>query len=225
MESSHKIQSEWRFETLPKATKNALDFLAKQKWLKGTRWYLAGGTALALYEGHRVSLGLDFFTPRKTFYSKDVLVELDDKDWKVYVAEAGTIYASFHSAKVSFIAYPFFIPKEKMAQYGNVKVLQPRDIAVMKIIAISQRGRKRDFVDLYWYVKNYESLSNIVARLPEQYPIVAHDYHHILKSLMYFQDAEIDLMPKLFFEADWKDIKRYFQREVPRVAKEFLGIK
>jgi hypothetical protein len=42
---------------------------------------------------------------------------------------------------------------------------------------------------------------------------------------MYFEDAEQDPMPKIFFKATWGEIKKYFQREVPRITKEFLGLK
>lgn len=224
MERPAQSQIEWRIESLPRGVKNALNFLSTQEWLRGNRWYLAGGTALALYEGHRVSLDLDFFTRHNTFQPKEVLVHLEDKDWTVDVAEPGTVYASFASTKVSFIAYPFFVSKEKMAQYGSINMLNPRDIAVMKIIAVSQRGRKRDFIDLYWYIKKREALVDVLRRLPNQYPTVAHDYHHILKSLMYFGDAEEDPMPKIFFKASWREIKAYFRREVPRITKQFLQI-
>ena len=224
MGSTNKTQVNWHFETLPKATKKALDFLSAQEWLKESEWYLAGGTALALYEGHRTSLDLDFFYPRKNFNLKQFLPHLDKEQWMVDVAEEGTVYASFHQAKVSFIAYPFFVPKLPPKRYGMVRILQPKDIAVIKIIAVSQRGRKRDFVDLYWHVKKHELLADILLRLPEQYPTVTHSYHHILKSLMYFEDAEEDPMPKIFFKETWRQIKRYFQREVPRITKEFLGL-
>ena len=224
MGSTNKAKINWQLETLPKTTRQALDFLAAQEWLKQSVWYLAGGTAFALYEGHRTSLDLDFFYPKKSFNLAQLLTHLDKKQWTIDVAEEGTVYASFHQAKVSFIAYPFFTPKLPPNRYGAVRILQPKDIAVMKIIAVSQRGRKRDFVDLYWYLKKYESLGEVLLRLPRQYPTVAHDYHHILKSLMYFGDAEEDPMPKLFFNVTWKEIKTYFQREVPRTTKEFLQL-
>ena len=64
----------------------------------------------------------------------------------------------------------------------------------------------------------------MIRRLPEQYPGVAHDYHHILKSMVYFDDAEDDPMPRLHFNADWETIKEYFKKEVPAVARELLEI-
>ena len=136
----------------------------------------------------------------------------------------GTLYGRLCESKISFISYPFFIPKERYLSYGSLAVLHERDIAVMKIIAVSQRGKKRDFIDLYWYAKNREPLLDVCLRLSVQYPSVAHDYQHIIKALMYFADAEEDVMPKLFFDADWSEVKAYFQKEVPRVAKTLLRL-
>jgi len=98
------------------------------------------------------------------------------------------------------------------------------DVAVMKIIAISQRGKKRDFFDLYWCAKNIESLQAIIERLPAQYPSVAHNYHHILKSLVYFEDAESDPDPVIFFKADWKEVKNFFSKEIPIITKNLLKL-
>lgn len=56
---------------------------------------------------------------------------------------------------MSFIAYPYFKPSGDWLHYGTIRMAKPHDIAVMKIIAISQRGRKRDFVDLYWYLRYF----------------------------------------------------------------------
>ena len=61
--------------------------------------------------------------------------------------------------------------------------------------------------------------------MPDQYPSVAHDYHHILKAMLYFDDAENDPMPVLNFKTDWKMVKDYFRREVPKIAEELLGLK
>lgn len=104
-------------------------------------------------------------------------------------------------------------------------MLLPQDIATMKIIAISQRGRKRDFVDLYWYCTHREPLEAVVQRALEQFPGQEHNLPHILKSLVYFDDADGDTMPELFFKANWKTVKTYFQREVPRITHELLGLR
>ncbi len=225
MDINAQKQINLQFFALPKATKKALDFLSKQNWLKNSKWYLAGGTALALSTGLRKSVDLDFFSTVPKFTQESVLSNFfNNSDWETAIEEPNTIYGELFKAKVSFIAYPFFIPKQKMIDYGSVKILQPLDIAVMKIVAISQRGRKRDFFDLYWCAKNVEPLEKLIKRLKAQYPSVAHDYHHILKSLVFFEDAEGDPMPELNFKASWKEVKNFFAKEVPIVIKDVIDL-
>ncbi|MDO8668179.1 MAG: nucleotidyl transferase AbiEii/AbiGii toxin family protein [bacterium] len=223
MVSSSKKLTDWHTEALPRDTKKALELLSKESWLGRSNWYLAGGTALALQAGHRSSVDLDFFIPEK-FNNNLLLDHFNGADWQTDINAEGTIYGTLTGAKVSFIFYPFFRPAKKPLTYGFIKVLEPVDIAVMKIIAISQRGRKRDFFDLYWCAKNIAPLKEFILKLKTQYPSVAHDYHHILKSLVYFIDAENDPTPKINFEVNWKQIKKFFTNEVPRITKEIIEL-
>lgn len=223
MDANFKKDLTWHFNILPRATKKALDFLSEQKWLKGRVWYLAGGTALALQAGHRQSVDLDFFLAKKDFNNDDLLREFDGlKEWIVTLNRKNTIYGSLFKAKVSFIAYPFFTPSDEGKYYGAIRILSPRDIAVMKIVAISQRGRKRDFFDLYWCAHNIEPLEKIIGRLKIQYPSIVHDYHHILKALVYFEDATVDPAPNIFFQVSWIKVKKYFTEEVPKIAEKLF---
>lgn len=224
MVSSSKKQIIWQTEALPCDTKKALDFLAKQAWLGRSGWYLAGGTALALLAGHRSSVDLDFFTPKK-FNNNLLLNHFKNADWQTDINAEGTIYGTLTGAKISFIFYPFFRPAKKPLTYGFIKVLEPVDIAVMKIIAISQRGRKRDFFDLYWCAKNIAPPKEFILKLKTQYSSVTHDYHHILKSLVYFTDAENDPTPRINFNADWRQIKKFFTSEIPKITKEIINLK
>ena len=217
--------SELNFSCLPDETRKALDFLSGQEWFKNTNWYLAGGTALALQAGNRKSIDLDFFIKDKEFDNVDLIEKLSICDFlKIDINKKNTVYITLFSAKVSFIAYPFFIPQQDFIQYGSIKILEKTDIAVMKIVAISQRGRKRDFFDLYWCARNLESLEETIKRLKIQYPLVAHNYHHILKSMVYFDDAENDPEPVIFFDASWQDIKSFFQKEIPVITKKLMEL-
>ncbi len=217
-------KTEWRLETLPENTHRALDYLSGQQWLAHDGWYLAGGTALALQVGHRQSVDLDFFLPQKTFVPNAVTNHFSGKSWEADIVQDGTVYGTVHRAKVSFIAYPFFIPALPKLKYGSVEILDKDDIAVMKVIAISQRGRKRDFIDLYWYVNNIASLISVIEKLPNQYPEVAHNFHHIIKSLTYFDDADKDPVPMLLFDVTWDKVKSYFRTQVPLAAKKLLHL-
>ena len=197
--------------------------MSQQAWLGGADWYLAGGTALALQARHRRSVDLDFFTTKKDFNKLELLNNfLGNLDWKTTFNRKNTIYGELFGAKISFIAYPFFIPKQEFIDYGSIKILSSLDIAVMKMVAVSQRGRKRDFFDLYWCAMNIEPLEETVKRLKIQYPTVAHDYHHILKSLVYFVDAESDPEPEIFFKASWPEVKNFFEKEIPVITNNLI---
>lgn len=210
---------------LPQATQKAFLQATTFNFLPCAEWYLAGGTAFALQVGHRQSIDLDFFTSRGAFKEVDLERDLmNTGSWKTTFQDRGTLYGELVEAKMSFIAYPFFQPSSARVQCGAICMLVPDDIAAMKIIAISQRGKKRDFVDLYWYCLHVGMLVNVVERATKQYPGQEHNLPHILKSLVYFTDAEDDPMPTLLFDANWKTIKAYFQKEIPKIAKELLQL-
>ena len=214
-------------DKLPAVTRKAFLYCVEHlKFLADSNWYLAGGTALALQVGHRQSVDLDFFLPLVDFQATDLERRLvATGQWTTRFRQEGTLYGILVGARVSFIAYPFFKPSKKRIQYGNILMLTSSDIAAMKIIAVSQRGRKRDFVDLYWYCKNREQLFEVIQRAVRGYPGQEDNINHILRSLVYFKDAEEDPMPKIFFDATWREIKKYFEQEVPRITREFLGLK
>jgi len=198
---------------------------AELKFLPCGKWYAAGGTALALQVGHRLSVDLDFFSPeRKVNLTSLERQFFNTGHWSTSFRDGGTLYGRFWGAKMSFISYPFFRPAHPKVKCGRICILAPQDIAAMKIIAVSQRGRKRDFVDLYWYCLNREPLAGVIRRAIRQYPGQEHNLHHFLKSLVYFEDAENDPMPRLFFQATWNGVKKYFRREVPRAARDLLNL-
>ena len=224
MVGSNLTKSDLHLEVLPEVTRKAFLAFAEVTWLKNGGWYLAGGTALALQVGHRSSVDLDFFTKHKNF-DEDVLENnlLRLGNWHTDRIDRGTIYGVFRKAKISFIAYPFFKPSSHIKMFGAIRIVPIDDIAVMKIIAVSQRGRKRDFVDLYWYCNNNGDLDSIFSRMIKQYP-QKHNLNHILKSLTYFDDAEKDPMPIVNFKVTWQEVKLYFKREVTVLTRKLLDL-
>ncbi|KKR70136.1 MAG: hypothetical protein UU13_C0013G0016 [Candidatus Nomurabacteria bacterium GW2011_GWB1_40_7] len=210
------------FDALPKATLRALKKCAEINLFSRGGWYLAGGTALALQTGHRKSVDLDFFTEKKKFAEKKIEIVLSSQGkWITTSLRKGTLYGEFVGAKMSFIAYPFFAPARPKRKYGTIAIMTPLDIAIIKIIAISQRGRKRDFFDLYWICQNIQPLSEIIPRVHKQY-IIHQNLTHILKSLVYFGDAESDPEPEIYFKANWNMVKKFFRKEIPIITHKIL---
>ena len=222
---STEQQTPLHLEVLPADTRRALETFSQMTLFRGGGWFLAGGTALALQVGHRQSVDLDFFTQEGDFDRlKLEAALLKTREWDTTSATTGTLYGEYAGAKASFIAYPFFTPSGTFIRFGTVKILPSEDIATMKIIALSQRGRKRDFIDLYWYVQNREPLIDIFRRVQKHYPTKKLNRQHLINSLTYFADAENDPMPTLLFDATWENIKKYFQHEAVKLAKELLGL-
>jgi hypothetical protein len=97
--------------------------------------------------------------------------------------------------------------------------LDAADIAAMKISAIASRGVKRDFVDLYFLGRETMTLADAVNAYARKFQNLAATSVHVMKSLVYFDDAEADPMPVLLKPAKWKSVKLFFRKEVPPLAK------
>ena len=180
-------------------------------------FYLAGGTGLALRLGHRKSDDLDFFTSRP-FVAQDLLEMLAHRFGGVELraAERQTLHVRVRGAKVSFLGYryPLLFP---VARFGAVAVADPRDIACMKLSAIASRGTRRDFLDLFAVARTH-SLSALLEMFERKYRAVPHSRLHLLKSLVYFDDAEEDPVPQMLVSSDWDEVKRFFVMQATRLA-------
>ncbi|MEA3354989.1 MAG: nucleotidyl transferase AbiEii/AbiGii toxin family protein [Patescibacteria group bacterium] len=179
--------------------------------------YLAGGTAVALRLGHRQSVDLDFFTSRK-FEETAVLADLK-KTGKFIKNQLAwrTILGSFCKAKFSLFYYEYKI-LDKFDDFFGIKIASLKDLAPMKLNAIEDRGSKRDFIDLFWICKKI-SLEKVFSLYNQKYGKQKDREYHILKSLGYFEDAEIDTVElKMLKPVDWEKVKTYFTGEVKRLA-------
>lgn len=194
------------------------DGFAILKSLKGIvrnhEFVLAGGTAVALHLGHRRSADFDFFT-EKPFSNEKVFLAVKQlgHTLETLQEEQGTLTLSAAGVKVSFfrIPYPFL---EKKDDLSGIPVAGLVDIASMKILAITQRGAKRDFIDLFFILRDVpfaKVAENMIARFGKDRinPVV------VGKALVYFSDAETDPEPDFIGKKkDWREIKKYFTDHV-----------
>lgn len=190
-------------------------------------FYLAGGTGLALQLGHRLSEDLDFFSG-SDFISQDILNFLPAKEVKIIDETDNTLHLFLREQKISFLKYPYRL-LENFIYYKGCPLASYLDIALMKLIAISQRGAKKDFVDLYTVLKKKNlKLEYLLGLLEEKYQI-KYSYLHILRSIGYFQDAENDPMPLMrrktgfseLSDDEWEEIKWYLVRKQREVIENF----
>jgi len=190
-----------------------LEKISEQDFLGN--FYLVGGTALAIHLGHRESIDLDFFSG-KDFSLEKLKKEIGSIGRYVLANEAeGTLDGMLDDVKVTFLRYeyPLLFP---LVDFDGTKLADERDIAGMKIDAISSRGSKKDFVDLYFLLEKY-SLSELFSFFEKKYSHIGYNKMHLLKSLVYFADAEDQTMPKMLRDVSWDSVKEKILQEAKKL--------
>lgn len=197
---------------LPPHGLQVLELLASSHILDD--FYLAGGTALALHLGHRLSEDLDFFSPSHidTLMLRQRLEELGS--FELLNAKWGTIHGILQGTKVSFLYYKYPLLAAPTA-FKGCPVASPQDIAPMKIEAIASRGSKKDFFDLYFIAQEIADLKSCLDLYRQKFSGTNFNLYHILKSLTYFADAEREKDPVLLRPVSWEQVKQYLARVVP----------
>ena len=211
-------------KVLSKNAKESLAVLGKSGLMKSA--YLAGGTALALQIGHRYSYDFDFFTKKefdeRIFLQKITKIlpdfELEKKDWRTILGYLGKIRFSYF-----YYQYPLLF---KTMNFSGINIADPRDIAAMKIAALSDRGTKRDFVDLYFIFaeEKITTLPETLKLYDRKFKAFRQNKIHIIKSFSYFEDADREEMPKMIKTVRWKNVKEYFIAEQKKIADELIHV-
>lgn len=194
--------------------------------------YLAGGTAAYFYLRHRLSMDLDFFTESRftaeIFLSKmkrgfdEVAVESMEQDTLILFISPDKIkFSLFH------YPYPLLFPIFPMPIGEGITcpLASIMDIAAMKAVAINQRGSIKDFIDLFYILRETGLDFGGVSRLAiEKYGLAPHYDYHLRTSFVYFDDAERELDQIVMLEGgkekrqvtarEWDDIKAFFEEFV-----------
>jgi len=176
------------------------------------KFYLAGGTALAVQLGHRESIDLDWFC-QTNFFNQEIKAKLSKLgNFQVVGESEGTINGLVDNVRVSFLRYQYksLFP---LVDFEKIKMADERDIAAMKIDAISSRGSKKDFIDIFFLLKKY-SLEEIIGFFEKKYANINYNKLHILKSLVYFEEADNEPMPIMIQDISWEKVKKDIQEKV-----------
>ncbi len=201
-------------------TIRAIKLVSKIETVKKS--YLAGGTALALLLGHRLSEDLDFFTPEE-FDEKVLSQNLKSlPEFKEDGTAWRTVWGKIGNTKFSLFYYQYPLIK-KSTLFEGIQILQKEDIAAMKIHALEDRGTKRDFVDLYFLAKEF-SLEQMLKFYDQKYGSLKNHLYIILRSMDYFADADMDKLPDMLVPVSWEEVKKFFHDQALVLAKKKLGI-
>ena len=176
---------------------------------------LVGGTALALQEGHRDSVDIDMFGTEEMDEIR-ISSELQTMGNTTNLSKSKTILTFVvDNVKVDIVKYPYPWLNPEIVE-ENIRMASKEDIAAMKINAITGRGSKKDFIDLHLLLKHF-SLSEIMEFYEKKYNYAS--VFLALKSLHYFDDADIQKDPKIHSKLTWNKIKSDLQKEL----KEYMS--
>ncbi len=186
--------------------------------------YLAGGTALALQIGHRVSIDLDFFT-KQEFNETALSAKLASVPKFVQDGTAKwTVWGKIGQTKFSMFYYKYPL-LEPIVSFEGLQLAALPDIAAMKIHAIEDRGTRRDFVDVYFLSRKY-TLEEMLGFYQKKYAVLEDHLYSILRSLDYFEDAEQEKqMPKMLINVAWEEVKEYFRKETNKLTEKLVYLK
>jgi hypothetical protein len=200
------------FETINATTLELLKKLQSNKVFKDL--LLVGGTSLALQIGHRISIDIDLFgkVEMNTIELNKILSSYGEI---VKIQQTNNIHIfTLNGVKTDIVNYSYPWIREHVSS-GGLRLASKEDIAAMKLSAITGRGTKKDFVDLYFLLR-YFTLSDMMSFYQEKY--ADGSIFMVLRSLSYFDDAEEDPMPRMLIKAGWEKIKTKITEEIKKIS-------
>ena len=189
-------------ETVGPSTLDLLRRLQRMPELVNMR--LVGGTALALHLGHRKSIDLDLFGNFDPTVSYRKI--LSDAGYSTDGSESGTVQSlRVENVKVDLVNYPYPWIDDVLVE-GDVRLAGLKDIVAMKLSAVANRGRKKDFIDIARLLDDFP-LDQMFDLYKKKFSVSELSFP--LRGLMYFDDAEEDPMPEMLGNSlTWENVKK-----------------
>lgn len=178
---------------------------------------LVGGTALALQYGHRTSEDLDFFGNVSELNEPEITPALQTIVTSRLVNSSNVMLGYFMGTlKVDIVKYryPFIRP---VLDWDQIRLASPEDIAAMKLSAITGRGKKKDFADLFFLLEHF-SFEQLIEFYTQKYEDGS--LYLVLRSVAYFEDADQDPDPVFLKSIGWKHIKSVIQEKLKNYLKK-----
>ena len=175
------------------------------------QYFLVGGTAIALYIGHRHSIDFDLFTENKIQRRKikNIIIKCGWEPDNIIYEAFDQMHLIVNNVKITFFLYPHKIDSKH--NFDNIiKLPELIDLAAMKAYALGGRAKWKDYVDVYFLLKEYFSFSDIAKRAKQIYGSFFNE-KLFKEQLSYFIDVdyseEIEFMPG--YETDDNEIKQF----------------
>jgi hypothetical protein len=187
-------------------------------------FHLVGGTALALHLGHRRSVDLDWFTPNPLNDPLGLAADLrhDRVPFRTEQVAPGTLHGTVSGIRVSLLAYRYDLLRPLVpCRAFSCRLAARPDLAAMKLAAAAQRGAKKDLVDVYGLLARRTPLADMLRWYREKFAVS--DVIHVLYSLIYFDEADRERMPRMCWPVTWHQIKAVLRHRVQALVSQNLG--
>lgn len=170
---------------------------------------LVGGTAIALHLGHRRSLDFDMFSEEK-FGNQSLLNKISALGVpdQIIVNKLDELTLVIKGVKLTFFLYPYKIAYSESFGY-SIKMPDLLTLAAMKAFALGQRAKWKDYVDLYFIIKDHFPISRISEKSREIFGKVFNE--KLFRSqLAYFDGINYDEMVEFLpgFEVGDEQVKK-----------------
>lgn len=210
--------------------KAVLDLISLEKYFT-ENYYLAGGTALAeFYLQHRMSEDLDFFIEKKevnpfpivTFFKKNLKV-LNLKKWETKrVLGLHSFFLHFKDKailKVDFNYYPF--PRiNRGVKYNGLEIESIYDIGVDKVHTIVLKPRARDYIDVYFIMKEKSySFQELLMQAKAKFDW---DISAIELGARFLDAVELSDYPRMLKKINHQEWKDFFINEARKLKKDIM---
>jgi predicted nucleotidyltransferase component of viral defense system len=188
----------------------------------GAKFYLAGGTALSLQLGHRLSVDLDFFSPSEDIPSIRPALEqaLAPFDFTLADSAWGNLVYLVQNVRVGFYGYGYELVAP-LVETPDARLASIEDIALMKLDALLARAARKDFYDLYFICQKIP-LRQILDLAPKKYPHTRDFEAQSVKRLTYFESADQDPDPTLLQSISWGRVKEYFIAQAREIGRGWI---
>jgi predicted nucleotidyltransferase component of viral defense system len=209
------------WQAVTTAMRNLLRLIGQQPF--ANRFYLAGGTALALRLGHRLSVDLDFFSAsdevtRST--RQEILAALSPHTPQALEDVDGNLLLEVSGLHIGFFGYGYDL-LEATDHVEQVAVASVVDIGLMKLDALISRGSRKDFYDLY-FITQQISIPALLALAETKYPY-AQDFELMaVESLVLFENADRDIQPAMLEDIAWEDVRQFFINQAQALGQTWF---
>jgi len=197
------------WQTISPLMRELLAWIGRQTF--ATRFYLGGGTALALQMGHRRSIDLDFFSESDEVHARTrqtLIRAFSVRQAQIIESVDGNLLLLVDGLHIGFFSYGYPL-LEPVRMVENIRLASILDLGLMKLDAVIGRGSRKDFYDLYIITRQIP-LQNLLHAGERKYPQVRDFQLMALEGILRFDNADRDHQPEMLADLPWENVRSFF---------------